>query len=466
MAPRAGQGSRGRWIAVGAVAMALLAVPAAAAASPAKTRQAHAASKTATSILHTKVPAKGKYLVIVWVRSRGKHARLVEVYLQGQQPRSVVANPWWGAAVYYSLNLSPSVLVVRTVNAPPAVAIRTTLTLRKAAAGSSPKAPTSTNSAPPSTTTSTSPTTTTTTTTTTPPGGSTPPVSSGPYTVNVFTDDFATDYTAGGNAPNQLPNPKYWNLDNWGGCGNNPTPNTVGDTLSTNNTDDAADTGYDVDGFNPAQSAYLTSNGLAITAVRNPAVPANSLAGNTYISAQVDSSGPAGFSAQYGEVEASIDMPSAQGLCPGFWMLGDNNIAGSNIPGEIDVVEAPTFGDGPGSSSDYFDLHGTSINGTTQQYQSEIPQVAPGFHTYAIIWTPTTMTWEIDGVAYASANQAALVAGASWANDYSYGKFHLIFDLAVGGWSCDFGECEPSTAPAPSYTMYVQWVKWLQLPSS
>jgi beta-glucanase (GH16 family) len=265
-----------------------------------------------------------------------------------------------------------------------------------------------------------------------------------------------TDFANGGSQPNQLPNSSYWNLDNWGSCG--------GDTLSESNTNDPGTANTNLDGFNPAQSAYLSSNGLAISAVRNPNVPLGSA--NSYISAQVDSLGPSKESDQYGEVEASIDMPTAQGVCPGFWMLGDNNIAGSNIPGEIDVVEAPTFGDGPGSSSDFFDLHGTSVNGTTQQYQSEIPQVSPGFHTYAIIWTPTSITWQIDGTSYAYASQSALVAGASWANDYSYGRFHLIFDLAVGGWSCDYGECGPSSAEAaPSYTMYIQWVKWLKLPS-
>jgi beta-glucanase (GH16 family) len=450
MAPLAGHGIMRRWIVSGAVAIVLLALPAAASAG---TSKAHTASKTATSILHTTVPAKGKYLLVVWVRSRSKHSRLVDVYLHGQKVRTVVANPWWGAAVYYTLTLSPTKLTVRTVNAPPAVQVRATLSLKKSAA---PTPPTSTsNTAPPASSTST---TTTTTTTTTPVTTTTPPSSpsTAPYTSLAFSDNFEQDFTNGGSVPNQLPNSTDWNLDNWGSCG--------GGTLSESNTNDPGTSSTNLDGFNPSQSAYLTSSGLAITAVRNPSAPLG--AANSYISAQVDSLGPSKESDQYGEVEASIYMPTAQGLCPGFWMLGDNNIAGSNIPGEIDVVEAPTFGDGPGSSADYFDLHGTSVGGTTQQFQSQIPLVSAGFHTYAIIWTPTSITWEIDGTAYAYASQAALVAGASWANDYSYGRFHLILDLAVGGWSCDFGECGPASAEAaPSYTMYVQWVKWLKLPS-
>jgi beta-glucanase (GH16 family) len=452
MAPRVGQGVARRRIAGGVVALALLAVPAAAAGAAG--HNAHAASKTATSILRTTVPKQGKYLLIVEVRARGRHSRLVDVYVAGKPVRTVVANPWWGAAVYYTLNLSPTKLVVRAVNAPPAVQVRAKLSLRK---GAKPGAPSTTSKgAPPSS--SSSPPSSTTTTTTTPPPASTPTPYPSPYTNPVFSDDFQTDFTAGGSLPNQLPTSRYWNLDNWGGCGETPVP-----TISTSNTNDPGN-GQNLDGVNADQNAYLTPQGLAITAVRNPNAVANSYAANTYTSAQVDSVGH--WSGEYGEVEASIEMPTAQGLCPAFWMLGDSDILGSSpaIPGEIDVVEAPTFGAG---IDDYADLHGTSVNGpngaTTQQYEVSAPAPSPGFHTYAIIWTPTSITWTLDGIAYASANQNALIAGSSWANDYSYGPFHLIFDLAVGGWPCDYGTCTPAGAQgAPSYTMYVQWVKWLQ----
>ncbi len=435
--------------------MALLVVPATATAAGAGS-VAHSASKTATSILHTTVPRKGNYLLVVEVRARGKHSRLVDVYVAGKPMRTVTANPWWGAAVYYTLTLSQTKLVVRTVNAPPAVQVRAKLSLSTATKPNVPS--TTSNGVPPSSSSSSSSTTITTATTPPPVTTPTPTPYPSPYTNPVFSDDFQADYTAGGSLPNQLPTSKYWNLDNWGGCGETPVP-----TISTSNTNDPG-IGQDLDGVNADQNAYLTPQGLAITAVRSPSAVANSYAANTYTSAQVDSVGH--WSAEYGEVEASIEMPTAQGLCPAFWMLGDNDILGSSpaIPGEIDVVEAPTFGTG---IDDFADLHGTSVNGqngaTTQQYEISTPAPSAGFHTYAIIWTPTSITWTLDGIAYATATQSALVAGSSWANDYSYGPFHLIFDLAVGGWACDNGTCTPATAQgAPSYTMYVQWVKWLQ----
>jgi beta-glucanase (GH16 family) len=444
MAARAGHEKARRWIAGGAVALVLLAAPAAAGAATSSNHHAHAATKTATSILHTAVPARGKYFLTVFVRARGKHARTVDIYIAGQKMRTVVANPWWGAAVYYTLNISSSKLVVRTVNAPPAVQVHARLSLRKA----NTTAPTKpvTNSTPPATTTTTT-TPTTTTTTTSPPPPPTPDPITSTYTTPIFSDDFQADYGAAGSTfPNSsLPGQagSAWSLDGWGGCGTS--------TLSQNNTGSAS-------GINASQNAYLTPNGLAITAVRTSS-------GN-YVSAQVDSYRPNsthGFSAEYGMVEASIEMPGAQGLCPGFWMLGDNNMAGgSSSPGEIDVVEAPTFGGGLGSPA-FFDLHGYS---TAQIYNTSTYAVdlSSGFHTYAIVWTPTSISWLIDGTVYASATQASLVAGASWANAFSYGNFHLILDLAVGGWPCDAGACGPQSAPQPSYTMYVKWVKWFQQP--
>jgi beta-glucanase (GH16 family) len=115
------------------------------------------------------------------------------------------------------------------------------------------------------------------------------------------------------------------------------------------------------------------------------------------------------------------------------------------------VLEAPSFG--PLPTFGYFDLHGPT---GAQEFESS---GAPSgwnptqFHTYGVIWTPTSITWTIDGVAYATATQASVPA-SSWAA-YQTGAFRLIFDLAVGGWPCSAGSCSPPS----SATMYVQWVK-------
>jgi len=412
--------------------MALLAFPAAAAAGSPSGGPAHAASKTATSILHTTVPAKGKYLVIVWVRSRGRHSRLVDVYLSGQPMRAVTANPWWGAAVYYVLNLSPTKLAVRTVNAPPAVQVRTTLTLRTSTAAT---APTTTTTAPPPTSStpsssssspsSSSSTSTTTTTTTTPPPPPPPATDPwGPYTNLAWEDNFAQDYVSDGSRANQQPSSQYWNFDNWGGCGNN--------TLSTNT--------------NSPANASLTSNGLAITAL--------SSGGGRYTSAQVDTAGKISWGPG-STIEARIEMAAGQGLCPAFWMLSDNPPPNQ---GEIDVVEAPSFG--ATATEAWYTLHGPGP--TSQQYESgelAAGSLANVWHNYTVTWGPASITWSMDGNVMATATQYSLVAGSSWATYASNGNYHLLIDLAVGGWPCYDNSVGPNCSPPASATMTVQWVK-------
>jgi beta-glucanase (GH16 family) len=434
MAPGTGYGKTRRWIAGGAIAIALLGVPAAAAAS---SQPAHAAAKTATSILHTTVPAKGKYLLIVWVRSRTKHSRVVDVYLSGQRMQQVRANPWWGAAVYYTLSLSATKLAVRTVNAPPAVEVRATLSLRKTTSAPSTSHGLTSGGAPSGSTTAPATTTTTTTTTATPPSTtpttppSTPPSTTppadpyGPFSTVQWQDNFAQDYVSGGSAPNQLPSTSTWNLDNWGSCG----PGTLSATTTS------------------AQNAYLTSNGLAITA-------AEVGTSGHWNSAQIDSQGHVSFGPG-STIEARIMMPAGVDMCPAFWLLSDNPPPNQ---GEIDIVEAPAFTSqataaiftlhGPGATSQQFEANETAVGG-----------LAGVWHNFAVTWTATSIVWTIDGTPYATATANSLVAGASWSTYGANGPYHLIFDLAVGGWPCADQPYGASCSPATSATMYVQWVK-------
>ena len=140
-------------------------------------------------------------------------------------------------------------------------------------------------------------------------------------------------------------------------------------------------------------------------------------------------------------------------------MVGDSTQASPcSWPGcgEIDILEAPAFG--PISSTAVFTLHGPMTNGGAngnQQWESYIqnfPGMTTGFHTYGVIWGPGGIVWTIDGVAYASAN--ASVAGARLDLGLDSRAFHLILDLAVGGWPG--APTSPSESPA---TMLVDWVR-------
>jgi len=398
------------------------------------------------------VNASGTYEVVVSVRARGKHERNVRVYLTGARVRRTIALPWWQVHLRYRLYLTSSALIVRAVNRAPAVAVRVRMTLEKPPSPALAPPPKPKVTAPPSVAPSTLPswarpiTTTKTPSASTP--ASTPPPSASPssppapapapappspaanpYTNLLWEDNFVQDFVNGGSAPNQLPNTANWSLDNWSGCG----PGTI--STPTPNGSPGAD-----------KNVYLTSQGLAITALQTGP--------DSYSSAQLDSIGPQSnpqsFSAG-GTIDASIALPAGQGLCPAFWMLADNPVAGATTPGEIDVLEAPSFGGLP--SSAYFDLHGPTGAQGFEASGTPAGWDPTQFHTYGIIWTPTSITWTIDGVGYATATQGSVPA-ASWAS-YETGAFRLIFDLSVGGWPCTAGTCTPpSTA-----TMYVQWVK-------
>ncbi len=178
---------------------------------------------------------------------------------------------------------------------------------------------------------------------------------------------------------------------------------------------------------------------------------------NTYTTAQIDTTGHGSLGWEYGAIEASVTFPMGQGLCPALWLLGQNGV------GEIDIFEAPSFVSsfyGPFAPFPIFTLH---ANG---QQVFEAHTVPAGWNpgqpnVYGIIWTPTTITWTVNGVAYASASAASLAlngtAAPSLWSAFTGTKFNLIFDEAVGGW--------PGTPPAGTvYTtpMYVQWVKVFQ----
>ncbi len=429
----------------GAVAFAALTIAAAMGATDASAHRAPRA-RMASHFVSKTVNASGTYEVVVAVRARGKHERNVRVYLSGARARSTIALPWWQVHLRYRLHLTSSELIVRAVNRAPAVAVRVTMTLEQPPPTPVAAPPKAEQTAPPSAAPSTTPSWASPLPTAKAPPASTPapaPASPpsppappaapspapNPYTSLLWEDNFAQDFVNGGSVPNQLPNTANWSLDSWSGCGpttiSSPTPN------GSPNAD---------------KNVYLTAQGLAITALQTGP--------DSYSSAQLDSIGPQSNPQSFpsgGTIEASIALPAGQGLCPAFWMLADNPVAGATTPGEIDVLEAPSFGGLPTTS--YFDLHGPT---GAQEFEAS---GAPAgwdptqFNTYGIIWTPTSITWTINGVGYATATQGTVPA-SSWAS-YETGAFRLIFDLSVGGWPCTLGTCTP---PA-SATMYVQWVK-------
>ncbi|MFI6402124.1 ricin-type beta-trefoil lectin domain protein [Streptomyces sp. NPDC050548] len=147
-----------------------------------------------------------------------------------------------------------------------------------------------------------------------------------------------------------------------------------------------------------------------------------------YTSARLNTSGK--FSAQYGHVEARMQIPRGQGMWPAFWMLGtDIGSVGWPNSGEIDVME--NVGYEP--STVHGTIHGpgySGANGIGAAYTlANGAAFADAFHTFAVDWAPNSIKWSVDGVVYETRTPAD-VGGNTWAFNK---PFFLILNLAVGG---------------------------------
>ena len=58
------------------------------------------------------------------------------------------------------------------------------------------------------------------------------------------------------------------------------------------------------------------------------------------------------------------------------------------------------------------------------------------FHTYSVVWTPTLMTFYVDGAPYYSVNNSVWWSGsAPGSTSAPFDKpFYILLNLAVGGW--------------------------------
>jgi beta-glucanase (GH16 family) len=158
------------------------------------------------------------------------------------------------------------------------------------------------------------------------------------------------------------------------------------------------------------------------------------------------------FELSYGLLEARIQVPAGRGLLPQFWMLGNDAYRPGGWPacGEIDAMEV--LGSKPNTVAGT--IHGpwpSAPNGLGGSTSSAVP-LSAGFHVYGVEWSPTRISFLLDGTVYATVTPSRLPAGSPWPFRH---PFFLVLDLAVGGvWP---GSPDARTAwPA---RMSVDWVR-------
>ena len=174
-----------------------------------------------------------------------------------------------------------------------------------------------------------------------------------------------------------------------------------------------------------------------------------------YTSARLKTLGK--FSQQYGRFEARIQMPEGQGIWPAFWMMGDNiNTVSWPSCGEIDVME--NIGKEP--SINHGSMHMPATGGTTDDQLTGMYTLSGGaklgdaFHTYAIEWTSSQVTFYVDDMLYETQTKAA-ATGRTWEFDH---PFFILLNVAVGG---TWPGSPDSTTTFPQ-TMKVDWVRVYQ----
>ncbi|RKE23544.1 F5/8 type C domain-containing protein [Streptomyces sp. TLI_171] len=183
-------------------------------------------------------------------------------------------------------------------------------------------------------------------------------------------------------------------------------------------------------GQNGELELYTNGDNTNLDGNGNLVIEARKEANGQYTSGRINTHGHLDFT--YGHVEARIKVSGTQGLWPAFWMLGSNFKSGTPWPncGEIDIMEHV----GKVADSVYSTLHAPAYNGGGgygSPYTLAGSDFASDFHTYAVDWDSTHMTFAVDGHSFFTVDRSTLEqTRGPWVYDH---PFYIILNNAVGG---------------------------------
>jgi Ca2+-binding RTX toxin-like protein len=172
----------------------------------------------------------------------------------------------------------------------------------------------------------------------------------------------------------------------------------------------------------------ITSGALNITAQQGP-----NPGGATWSSGVITTQNS--FSQLYGVFEMRAQLPVGAGMWPAFWLLPANG----TWPPELDVMER--VGSDPGLIHEFSHSAVGGPNVTTS-FNTRVADTTAGFHTYAVDWEPTTITWYVDGYAIASAVTPADM----------HVPMYMLANLAVGG-AASYGGTTNASTPTTTHML-------------
>jgi beta-glucanase (GH16 family) len=210
---------------------------------------------------------------------------------------------------------------------------------------------------------------------------------------------------------------------------------------------------------NDAETVTVSDGMLRITARRQAVIgrakpegdPSPERVSRDFTSGRIETRGLASF--RFGRIAVRAKLPIGQGLWPAIWMLPEHDNYGPYpLSGEIDLAEAVNLGVRCMGCLDRVQgavHHGPDPARNRMRSGAVALRNVAAFHVYALDWTPTKMTWSVDGRPYFSEPTRQPFDQ----------RFHLILNLAVGGrWpeTTGRGGLDEEVLPA---TLMIDWVR-------
>lgn len=197
--------------------------------------------------------------------------------------------------------------------------------------------------------------------------------------------------------------------------------------------------GYEVGNVRNGEDQYYTDarlenvnvyDGIAHFTVREDEAYLRSIGENEkrFTSASIQSRNKVKF--LYGRIDVRAKLSDVRGTWPAIWLMpNDDHYGFWPRSGEIDIMEHVGYA----PRNIHFAAHSERYNhmrGVQKNFVYEAPEAVGTFHTYALKWTPSKLTWLYDGQECHSLEREEKADWTSWPFD---SDFYLILNLAVGG---------------------------------
>lgn len=184
------------------------------------------------------------------------------------------------------------------------------------------------------------------------------------------------------------------------------------------------------------ESEYYTDNSTNLRITNNnltlEATKSNEPDGYHYASARIDTQNKKSF--LYGRIDVIAKVPDGVGTWPAVWLLPstskyNNNPSTSSSGGEIDLIEEVGFN----QNLEYGIVHTESdiSNAGVGKFNTiDIPNNDTTYNLYSVLWTPSSITFEINDAPFFTYNKPSGANYTTWPFNEPY---YLILNLALGG---------------------------------